>query len=122
MDVERFFDGALYVFFFNWVTFELVDKNSGTGHKPRGAVTALKCEIIHKCLLHRAELLDLALSVEFGVALNSDDLATIKHMSAVNTGAAFFLSAVFLHLDNGASMTDPLTAPKTGPGEVEIMV
>src|SRR5699024_4578317 len=91
-------------------------------HKTRSTVAALERKKIHKGFLHRAEFLDLALLVELGVAFDSDDLSTIKHMSDINTGAAFFLSAVFLHLDNSASMTDPLTAPKTGPGEVEIMV
>src|SRR5699024_2968781 len=122
MNVERILDGCLQVLFFDRFAFELVNEYGGTCHKARGAIAALERKKIHKGFLHWAELFYLALLVEFGVAFNGNDLATIKHMSAVNTGATFFLSTVFLHLNNGASMTDPLAAPKPGPSEVEIVV
>src|SRR5690625_3125741 len=100
MDIERLLDGSLQLLLFNGITLELIDQHRCPGHKAGSAVTALKGKEIHKGLLYRRELDDLAVLIDLGVSFNGDNLALVKHVRPVNTGARLLFAAILLHLDD----------------------
>src|SRR5690625_840491 len=122
MDIERLLYGCLQVLFFDRIALELIDKNRCPCHKAGSAVTALKGKIIHKGLLYWRELDHLAVLIHLGVSFNGDNLALVKHVRTINTGARLLFATVLLHLDNGTGMADSGPATKAGAGQIEIMM